>query len=203
MENTKKIISILALAVAFCFGLASLAQAVKPPWSGEVLGEPIWGITQEGTAEPVDWVDHAPNPRFAIYDPATPEDQSDDLVLDKETGLIWPRNANLSGPTPLTWGDALNYCRGVTIGNRMGWRLPTVEELSSLVNPSGTGPVLPSGHPFINVMAYYWSSSTHGTSSLWAWQVHFNIVHMDYVNKTTEAYVLPVRGGNGYATGNW
>jgi hypothetical protein len=78
-----------------------------------------------------------------------------------------------------------------------------VEELSSLLDPSRTAPGLPSGHPFINVMYHYWSSTTHGTSSLWAWYMHLDRVYVDYVNKTMSAYVLPVRGGDGYATGSW
>jgi len=35
--------------------------------------------------------------------------------------------------------------------------------------------------------------------------VHLDMVYMDYVNKNyyVQAYMLPVRGGNGYGTGNW
>jgi hypothetical protein len=53
-------------------------------------------LAQEKTKS-LKWVDHKPNPRFAIYDPGTPTDKGDDLVLDKEKGLIWTRNANLAG----------------------------------------------------------------------------------------------------------
>jgi hypothetical protein len=35
----------------------------------------------------------ATNPRFAVYDPGTPADETYDLVLDKETGLVWARDA--------------------------------------------------------------------------------------------------------------
>ena len=48
-------------------------------------------------AKSLKWVDHKLNPRFAIYDLGTPADEGDDLVLDKEKGLIWTRNANLVG----------------------------------------------------------------------------------------------------------
>lgn len=44
-----------------------------------------------------------------IYNHGTPEDERDDLVLDKETGLIWARNANLARETK-TWKDAIIYC---------------------------------------------------------------------------------------------
>jgi hypothetical protein len=139
MEKTRKITSILTLAMAFCFGLASLTQA-------------------EETAKSLKWVEHKPNPRFAIYDPGTPIEKADDLVLDTKTGLIWARNANPAGKM-LKWGDAITYCQNLTLGNLKGWRLPTKEELSSLVDPSQTVPALPSGHPFINVNVTYWSST--------------------------------------------
>lgn len=98
----KKIAVVLTLAVAFCFVLyASVAQAAStdPVNKGyfnkraknthRAVNIPIWQITQDGNAPfSVNWVDHAPNPRFAIYDPGTPGDETDDLVLDKETGLV-------------------------------------------------------------------------------------------------------------------
>ena len=35
---------------------------------------PTWNILIEGSATAVRWVDHAPNPRFAIYDPNADSD---------------------------------------------------------------------------------------------------------------------------------
>ncbi len=53
---------------------------------------PIWQITQEGTGKPVKWTNYSTNPRFAVYDAGTPNDKTDDLVPDKETGLTWERS---------------------------------------------------------------------------------------------------------------
>jgi hypothetical protein len=212
MEKTRKITTILVLAVAFCFVLVSLLQAecLTPSQASNYLVNsvkavsiPIWKITQEGTAKSVKWVDHAPNPRFAIYDPSTPADETDDVVLDKETGLVWARNANLGDVT--TWKNVIGYCRNyVTLGNRMGWRLPTVEELSSLVDPGQSNPALPVGHPFIILPSgYHWSSSTTEISSANAWYVNMHNGNVADQDKLATFYAWPVRGGNGYATGNW
>jgi len=146
MEEKRKIAVILTLAVAFCLVLVSLVQA-------------------EEKAKSLKWVDHKPNPRFAIHDPGTPTEKADDLVLDRKTGLIWARNANLAGKH-LTWEDAITYCQNLKLRNLKGWRLPTQEELSSLVDPSQSVPALPSGHPFINVKTiHYWSSTQHDSAS--------------------------------------
>lgn len=115
-KRQEKITTILVLAPAFCFVLVSLVQA-----GPGVTNIPIWQITQHGTAKPVRWINHAPNPRFAIYDPSTPGDNSDELVLNKETGLIWARDAALADEVKI-WSQAISYCRSCTLSNRKGWR---------------------------------------------------------------------------------
>jgi hypothetical protein len=85
----------------------------------------------------------------------------DEAVLDKETGLVWARDANLFPQANDSPGRHLNLWEKV-IGGRKGWRFPTVEELLSLVDPTTTDSALPSGHPFLNVLGkYYWTSSDY------------------------------------------
>jgi len=67
-------------------------------------------------------------------------------------------------------------------------------------------PRLPSGHPFVNVQTgYYWSSTTKETIPNYAaWDVSLSGGSVGFDAKENPFYyVLPVRGGNGYATGNW
>ena len=169
----KRIVFVLTLAVAICFVLPSVVQAdpndpVTESWANQHLTTqkwsknkqhnskkaaaiPTWKITQDGTNLSVDWVD-ATNPRFAVYDCGIPGVLSDDIVLDKETGLVWARQTTQVGDHD--WEQATLCSRVATLGNRKGWRLPTVEELSSLLDMSGPGTdgtMLPEGHPFLNV----------------------------------------------------
>jgi hypothetical protein len=87
-------------------------------------------------------------------------------VLDTETGLVWEK-----APDPGTsdWASAVFSCYNAVVGGRFGWRLPAIEELSSLVDPSqggfvGSGgpPPLPAGHPFENIGAgaVFWALTT-------------------------------------------
>jgi hypothetical protein len=175
---------------------------------GVVRGVPIWNIIKDGTSELVHWVDHPQNPRFSIYDPqnnsnpGNPDTLIDDLVLDKETGLVWPRNAK---PFDLcNWANANTRCREFTSGNRCGWRLPTVEELSSLLDMRQANLALPGGHPFLNVQygdgifAYWTSTDCEGVSGA-AWFVNFWRGAGDSLtglaNKNISGNVWPVRGG--------
>ena len=119
-------------------------------------------------------------------------------VLDKETGLVWEKSP---GTTTSPWSGALyNYCYNKEVGGRKGWRPPTIEELSSLVDLSVSGsPRLSGGHPFLNVQSgYYWSATTlTGTTSV-AWFVNFNGGYASTEYKTSTNYVWCVRGGHGY-----
>lgn len=71
---------------------------------------------------------------------------NNEAVLDKETQPIWQREH--AGVNDFQ-RYAANYCISRRIGNRMGWRLPTVAELSSLLDTGASGSTkLPVGHPF-------------------------------------------------------
>jgi hypothetical protein len=63
-------------------------------------------------------------------------------VLDKETGLVWER-ASVDGF--VDWANAVRECTLSDIGGRLGWRLPRIEELFTLLDALGTPP---PGHPF-------------------------------------------------------
>ena len=80
--------------------------------------------------------------------------------LDKETQLVWERVPASSG-SELVWSNALAFCAQRIVGDRMGWRLPTVDELTSLLDLSVPlpGPVLPAGHPFSPAQVFYWSAT--------------------------------------------
>jgi hypothetical protein len=83
-------------------------------------------------------------------------DNGDDTVTDTITGLMWQKATD---DTTRTWAAALAYCNDLVLGGHSDWRLPNINELRSLVDPTQS-PSLPSGHPFINVKSdFYWSST--------------------------------------------
>jgi hypothetical protein len=87
-----------------------------------------------------------------------------EAVLDRETQLVWEREPK-DEPGQTTFQLAVRHCYIVTTGGRMGWRLPTAEELTSLLveTPAAAGAsraALPDGHPFRNIFPErYWSVS--------------------------------------------
>lgn len=121
-------------------------------------------------------------------------DWNDEAVLDRETGLVWERS-------PGTFmGDVIVAkvaCISRTTGNRKGWRLPSVHELASLMDPSVAvpGPTLPPGHPFTNVQDTYWSITTLHNSPDDAWLVNFLNADVFANSRTVHSHFWCVRGG--------
>jgi hypothetical protein len=142
-------------------------------------------------------------PRFIVL-----SDWYSAAVLDRETGLVWQRSLSTIA---VNWYQAQESCNVGAWGGRMGWRLPTLQELASLVDYSrrGTGLALPAGHPFQNVQAnYYWSATTSTASIqdpqfLVAWIVGFRDGTVSRSHKDVYATiryvqrVWCVRGGQG------
>ena len=116
-------------------------------------------------------------------------------VRDNETGLVWEQSPQMA---TATWTNARHGCINKTVGNRKGWRLPSIPELASLVDPSVAppGPTLPAGHPFTNVQsAYYWSATTDAGFPAGAWFVGFGFGNVNTIDKPNNNQVWCVRGG--------
>ncbi len=104
-----------------------------------------------------------PEPRF---------ESVEDLARDRLTGLLWQRSAKLT-PQPVRWREALATVNALNqAGPRNDWRLPTINELESLVDCATHSPALPTDHPFTDVQDIYWSSTTSLFEPDWAWALY-------------------------------
>lgn len=120
---------------------------------------------------------------------------NNEAVLDQDTGLLWERSP---AKTRTDWKAAKSACLNKTIGGQRGWRLPSIVELTSLLDPSvqDSDAMLPSGHPFLNnPSGFYWSASADGESSK-AWHLHLSNGHVHITGKTSAFKVWCVRGGS-------
>lgn len=80
-------------------------------------------------------------------------DNGDGTVTDNTTGLMWQK-------TPLprsSYPSAVYKC--VQLGE--GWRLPTLEEMQTLIDTSRT-PALPAKHPFTDILhnTWFWTATS-------------------------------------------
>ena len=119
-------------------------------------------------------------------------------MLDRETGLVWERTP-INSSTPPQWGQARVDCAQRTVGGRKGWRLPSVHELQSLLDPfDGAPPAIPDGHPFSFIPAVVWSATTSALASTDAWVVFPLNAHVTTNAKTASTLVWCVRGGQNH-----
>lgn len=119
-------------------------------------------------------------------------------VLDKETGLVWARDATTVAGS---WHHAFVYCRSIAISDRKGWRLPSIEELASLLDMTQIFPALTSGIGFKfefggSFSFYVWSSTEHESNNDYAWVLHPLSGGVYERHKDSTGYrIWPVRGG--------
>ncbi|MBX3324818.1 MAG: DUF1566 domain-containing protein [Nitrospira sp.] len=118
-----------------------------------------------------------------------------EAVLDQNTGLVWERSP---APVLTDWKAARFSCLNKTVGGQRGWRLPSIVELTSLLDPSvqDSGSMLPSGHPFLNnPSGFYWSASTDGEPSK-AWHLHVSNGYVHMTGKVSTFKAWCVRGAS-------
>ena len=106
---------------------------------------------------------------------------NNEAVLDRETGLVWERSPS---DDRADWFTTLAVCNTIKVGNRLGWRLPSLQELNSLVDPTQKSPSLPPGHPFQNVQGFlgqeYWTATQTESNDQLAYAVEFSVGADDF-----------------------
>lgn len=98
-----------------------------------------------------------------------------DEVTDQYTGLIWQRWHSGDEPS-LSFDEAFSYCEELDLAGR-SWRLPTVNEIASIVDDVPSGDVSPATEhdvfPDMAPDAQYWSQSPYGTNDDEHWTLNF------------------------------
>lgn len=118
-------------------------------------------------------------------------DNGDYTITDNATGLVWQKcSRGQSGEScadtaaRINWQGALEYCENLDLGGRTDWRLPSLNELKSLLDRSHYNPAINTTYFPATVGSYYWSSSSYvGTNS--AWRVNFYNDIVGYGDKTS------------------
>ena len=107
-------------------------------------------------------------------------------------GLMWQDNADAK-TVQKNWNGAVEYCQNLTLFGFNDWRLPTRDELLSIVDKNKSPTIKKE---FQNVTSsYYWSSTTIASDSDRAWRVYFGGGDDGWGGKTLSLYVRCVRSG--------
>ena len=113
--------------------------------------------------------------------------------VDSCTGLIWHASA-VHSTLPLDWPQALTLVAQLRTESGLPWRLPTINELESLVDVRNHSPALATGQPFGQIYEGYWSSTTSFYDPAWAYvlYMHKGAVGVGF-KKNQDFYLWPVR----------
>lgn len=117
---------------------------------------------------------------------------TEETVQDNVTGLMWSRK-NV-GAKRLNWEAAKKACAEAGEGGHDDWRLPTIQELLTIVDYSKSAPAIDSA--FQCESSWYWTSTAAASSpSGCAWVVDFYYGTSDWSGQDDGACVRAVRAG--------
>lgn len=116
-----------------------------------------------------------------------------DVVRDIRNGLMWKRDIELG---KYTFDQAASHATSATDANFSDWRVPSIDELTSLVEKCRTRPALNNVIFRDNSDPYVWSGSPRSGNLSYAWHVNFvNGDAFDGFNRNSANSVRLVRGG--------
>jgi hypothetical protein len=127
-----------------------------------------------------------------------------EAVVDAETGLVWTTSPGLQASCnpPVQWASAIYCCTTTIAGGRLGWRLPSLHELSTLFDASSGLAVLPADAPFTGASGDYWTSTSITNDTANALAIRFP-THLQFqAAKTSTKKLWCVRSPGGYDLGN-
>jgi hypothetical protein len=108
------VITALIATVLFLPGLIGAGE-LEPSGPPRPTMYTLDEIVQAVTPLPPGFVLWQDNTRFAVSDEGTAADTSDDVVLDRATGLMWARDANLAGTKRGPQRTPLHFRRAIRL----------------------------------------------------------------------------------------
>ncbi len=151
----------------------------------EVAPDRIWGLDAQRQGIPQQFTTEA-----------------NGLIKDVHTGLIWE---NQHSDSEMTWKEAMNFAQSLCEQNYLGhsdWRLPSREELRSIVRYDDQIPAVDTNIFPHTLPAFYWTSEQHKAETDNAWGFYFAYgcsyaapkekpAHVRFVCGRTNAFALP------------
>ena len=94
-----------------------------------------------------------------------------DVILDTTTSLIW-QDTPINEDGLVTYKEARNYCKFLSIGKYHDFRLPTMYELQTLVDYNNYDPAILNGFKHVSSTTY-WTSTVFADDAEEFWTVDF------------------------------
>jgi hypothetical protein len=116
----------------------------------------------------------------------------DGTIIDTFTGLMWQKD---DFQNPMTWEESITQFNNLLLAEHTDWRLPTREELRSIVDYSRITPSIFANEFPNTVLGNYWTSTAHPFQENHIWCIHFYNGNDNYQSKNNQYFSRAVRGG--------
>jgi hypothetical protein len=123
-----------------------------------------------------------------------------DEVTDSQTGLVWRRcSEGQSWGVGTCTGTAATYTHEAALvqaqaqAGAAGWRLPNVNELSSINDKTRLNPAIDSTAFPATPSNFFWTATPYAAYSRITWLVHFLYGHVGNKDRGESAHVRLVR----------
>jgi hypothetical protein len=123
-------------------------------------------------------------------------DNNDNTVMDQKTGLTWIKDHTILGgkfAKTMTYEEAEKACKELNAGGHKDWRLPTREELLTIVDLTKHSPAIDPIFTNTKTDDWYWTSTPCAWDPSLAWVVVFDYGLVSSSYKHGSYYVRPVR----------
>ena len=117
-------------------------------------------------------------------------DCGDGTIKDTKLRLMWQKDGSQN---TMNFSDAEKHCKESRVGGFSDWRLPSIDELESLVDRTKYKPAIISTLFNVKTDDWYWTGTQFAGDSGDAWIVNFYYGHVYWSDKDSSNYVRPVR----------
>lgn len=120
-------------------------------------------------------------------------------ALDRKTGLIWSADV-IGSKDGMPWAEAKTAVAGIKLLGKSDWRLPTIQELLSIVDYERFDPAVDTQY-FKGPFGFTWSSTVAKSPSGCAWGVDLDDGDSNRYGQTYGLLVRAVRVGQSLELG--
>jgi len=94
-----------------------------------------------------------------------------DLIYDETTKLLW-QDSVINKDASVTYKEAQNYCTFLSIKKYKDFRLPTLNELQSLIDYKNYSPAILNGFKHV-ANTSYWTTTPFADDDTEVWNINF------------------------------
>lgn len=105
-------------------------------------------------------------------------------VIYLDDDFCWQRS--VSKEKIANWQAASDYCENLVLGGEDDWRLPTADELKTLIDESDKGLVIDEDYFQDTEPSHYWTSSEYKPGL--HWYIHFEMGYQGFAQDFREDY---------------